>query len=555
MRRVAVINQKGGVGKTTTTVNLGAALARAGKRVLLIDLDPQSHLTLHMGIDPATRSGGTYEALTQSTPLDEVRKQIAPNLWMIGSHIDLAAAEVELVSTVGREVILRDLLDAHSTDYDYVLMDCPPSLGVLTLNALSAAKEVFIPLQPHYLALHGLSKLLETVSLVARRINPPLRVTGVVVCMHEPGTRLASEVLEDVTSFLHASESGRAPWAGARVFKTPIRRNIKLAECPSHGVTIFDYAPQSNGAEDYTALAVEVRAMVEPELAQPAPAPAPAQGAPKAATAAAVTRKPKPTAPAAQAAPAPAATLTVATAVAGPGSKAPKPTKDRPTHKTDNTKAKPAPAVPTAKKATPQSPPPPEKKTVPAAAAPAATSAASAAPVAKMPAPPLKEPAVATAVPVITLRAARATSATKTPAPRPKEIAPPTAIAAATVSTGSTAPPPKAPAPSPEKSEATTTAPTTATPAAAVKKAPAAPRRRSAPTTAIPATIAPAATAGEAASDTTTPVAAKASRHRKPPAIAESRREAKTDIAPEPAPVVKLEPASVPPPAALSQTG
>lgn len=270
MRRIAIINQKGGVGKTTTTVNLGAALARTGRRVLLIDLDPQSHLTLHLGIDPSTRPGGVYEILTQSVPLDQVRKHVAKNLWVVSSHIDLAAAEVELVSVVGREVILRDVLDAHKAHYDYVLMDCPPSLGVLTLNALAAANEIFIPLQPHYLALHGLSKLLETVSLVARRINPPLRVTGVIVCMHEAGTRLASEVLEDVSSFLNASEQGNNPWAGARIFKTLIRRNIKLAECPSHGMTIFDYAPQSHGSEDYAALAVEVRAMTEPDAAEPA---------------------------------------------------------------------------------------------------------------------------------------------------------------------------------------------------------------------------------------------------------------------------------------------
>lgn len=269
MRRIAVINQKGGVGKTTSVVNLGAALARAGRRVLLLDLDPQSHLTLHLGCDPAAESGGTYEALTQSTPLSQLRKQVAKNLWVVSSHIDLAAAEVELVSVVGREVILRDLLETHQEHYDYVLMDCPPSLGVLTLNALAAANEVFIPLQPHYLALHGLSKLLETVSLVARRINSQLHVTGVIVCMHEPGTRLASEVLEDVGAFLQASVGGEQPWAGARIFSTPIRRNIKLAECPSHGMTIFDYAPKSNGADDYAALALEVRAMVEGGLRPP----------------------------------------------------------------------------------------------------------------------------------------------------------------------------------------------------------------------------------------------------------------------------------------------
>jgi len=273
MRRIAVINQKGGVGKTTTAVNLGAALAAAGKRVLLVDLDPQSHLTLHLGLDPAAECGSTYELLTQSRPLAELVRPVGENLWAVGSHIDLAAVEVELVSTIGREVILRDALDSDRTDYDYVLIDCPPSLGVLTINALAAAHEVFIPLQPHYLALHGLSKLLETVALVARRINPQLRVTGVIVCMHESGTRLATEVLEDVAQFLRAAQGHDVPWAGAQIFKTFVRRNIKLAECPSHGLTIFQYAPKSNGAEDYGALAAEVRAMVEPDSPVASPAP------------------------------------------------------------------------------------------------------------------------------------------------------------------------------------------------------------------------------------------------------------------------------------------
>jgi chromosome partitioning protein len=269
MRRIAVMNQKGGVGKTTTTVHVGAALARAGRRVLLIDLDAQSHLTLHLGVDPAARPAGTYEALTQGVPLAGLRRTIGPNLDLIPSHIDLAAAEAELVSVVGREVILRDLIAYDDGVYDYVLMDCPPSLGVLTLNALAAADEVFIPLQPHYLALHGLSKLLETVLLVHSRINPGLRVTGVVVCMHEAGTRLASEVMDDVRAFLASSADSGQPWAGARVLATIIRRNIKLAECPSHGKTIFDYAPRSNGAEDYTALAAEIHAMTEPASSAP----------------------------------------------------------------------------------------------------------------------------------------------------------------------------------------------------------------------------------------------------------------------------------------------
>jgi hypothetical protein len=164
---------------------------------------------------------------------------------------------------VGREVILRDLIDQHvgaspEPQYDYVLMDCPPSLGVLTLNGLCAANEVFIPLQPHYLALQGLGKLLETVSLVGQRINPGLQVTGVMVCMNDAGTKLASEVIEDVRTFFEQARGTQVPWSQTRVFETVIRRNIKLAESPSHGLSIFDYAPDSNGAKDYERLGREV---------------------------------------------------------------------------------------------------------------------------------------------------------------------------------------------------------------------------------------------------------------------------------------------------------
>ena len=177
MRRIAVLNQKGGVGKTTTTVNLAAALAAEGHKTLVLDLDPQAHATLHLGLLPGRSGPSLYEVLTQGIPLEKARREVAPNLWVGGSHIDLAGAELELLSTVGREMILRDQLDADPEPYDFVLMDCPPSLSVLTLNALCAAKEVLIPLQAHFLALHGLSKLLETVNLVSKRVNRDLRVS------------------------------------------------------------------------------------------------------------------------------------------------------------------------------------------------------------------------------------------------------------------------------------------------------------------------------------------------------------------------------------------
>lgn len=263
MRRIAIINQKGGVGKTTTTINVGAALARMGHRVLLIDLDPQAHLTLHLGQDPTSGQVGVYEMLTDSATVAKARRKIASNLWVCSASIDLAGAEVELVNVVGREVILRDLLDQHinsskTAPYDYVLMDCPPSLNILTLNALCAATEVLIPLQPHYLALQGLSKLLETVAVVNKRINPALKVTGVVVCMNESGTKLAGEVIDDVQSFFAQARGTGVPWSDTRVFRTVIRRNIKLAESPSYGKSIFEYAPDSHGAEDYLQLAAEL---------------------------------------------------------------------------------------------------------------------------------------------------------------------------------------------------------------------------------------------------------------------------------------------------------
>ncbi|MFO0968984.1 MAG: AAA family ATPase [Gemmataceae bacterium] len=260
MRRIAIINQKGGVGKTTTSVNLAAALARAGKRVCLLDLDPQAHATTHLGIEPDGKSPSMYDVLIDTRPLAEIRKPAGDNLWIVASDINLAAAEVELTGVVGREVILRDLLQADEGKFDYVLMDCAPSLGVLTLNALVAANEVFVPLQPHFLALHGLGKLFETTALVSKRINPYLQVTGIILCMYESNTKLAQEVQGDLEEYLQQSRGKPAPWNKARVFDTRIRRNIKLAECPSFGKSIFEYAPTCHGAEDYRSLAEEVLA-------------------------------------------------------------------------------------------------------------------------------------------------------------------------------------------------------------------------------------------------------------------------------------------------------
>jgi chromosome partitioning protein len=258
MRRIAIINQKGGVGKTTTAVNLAAALAECGQRVCILDLDPQAHATTHLGVEPDGKSPSMYDVLVHNRPLAEVRRKVADNLWLAASDINLAAAEVELAGVVGREVILRDLLLQDEGAFDFVFMDCAPSLGVLTLNALAAANEVFIPLQPHFLALHGMGKLFETTALVAKRINPSLKVTGIVLSLYESSTRLAQEVVQDLQDYLDKSRGTNAPWSKARIFGTRIRRNIKLAECPSFGQSIFAYAPTCHGAEDYAALAREV---------------------------------------------------------------------------------------------------------------------------------------------------------------------------------------------------------------------------------------------------------------------------------------------------------
>jgi chromosome partitioning protein len=264
MRTIAIINQKGGVGKTTTAVNLSAALAEAGKRVWLIDLDPQAHASLHLGFGMQEEYLSTYDVLTDNVPLDEVCHQVEDNLWLSPAHIDLAAAEMELAGAVGREIILRDRMKEVSEQFDYIIFDCPPSLGVLTLNALTTADEVFLPLQPHFLALHGLSKLLRTIELVARRLNSNLRLSNVIYCLYDTGTRLANEVVSDVELYFEQQrQTENSIWSNSESFDTKIRRNIRLAEAPSYGQSIFQYSGDSNGAQDYRSLAEEVLAQTE----------------------------------------------------------------------------------------------------------------------------------------------------------------------------------------------------------------------------------------------------------------------------------------------------
>lgn len=258
MRSIAVINQKGGVGKTTTAVNLSAALANAGQRVCVLDLDPQAHASLHLGVTATGAVPTVYDVLCGNATIDEARVNVSEQLSVIPSNIDLAAAEMELAGEVGRELILRDALAADGEPFDYLILDCPPSLGVLTINALVAVEEVFLPLQPHFLALHGLSKLLRTVEVVSKRLNNRLRLSGVMLCMYDSTTRLSAEVSSDVAAFFSAASSANEVHGGAKFFQSKIRRNIRLAEAPSFGQSIFEYSPESNGAADYLALAGEV---------------------------------------------------------------------------------------------------------------------------------------------------------------------------------------------------------------------------------------------------------------------------------------------------------
>ena len=275
-RVIAMINQKGGVGKTTTTVNIGAGLTRLGYRVLLIDLDPQAHLTLHVGLDPDSLEKTVYELLTDvQVAASDVVQQVGENLSVLAAQTNLAGVESELASQAQEghaQHVLRDkvhkLLYPQGSDaeaaFDYVLLDCPPSLGLLTINALCLATEVLVPMQAHFLALQGLSKLLETVSIIRQNINPDLKVAGVVLCMYEGQTVLANEVVNDLTGFFEAArQMPDVPWQNAVVLQPPVRRNIKLAESPSHGQTIFDYEPNCAGAQDYRALVEHVASMAQ----------------------------------------------------------------------------------------------------------------------------------------------------------------------------------------------------------------------------------------------------------------------------------------------------
>ncbi len=242
-RIISVSNHKGGVAKTTSVVNLGAGIANLGRKVLLIDMDPQANLSVSLGVEDPEFS--IYDGLRGDEELHPVT--IFENLDLVPSTLDLSGAEMELASEAGREFILRELIEPLTDNYDYIIIDCPPSLGLLTINAFTASSEVFIPIQPHYLAIKGLTKILEVVNKIKKRINKQIEITGVFVTLFDRRKILHKDVYDIIESYF-----------GERVFRAKIRENIALAEAPSNGLDIFRYDKNSNGAFDYGRLAKEV---------------------------------------------------------------------------------------------------------------------------------------------------------------------------------------------------------------------------------------------------------------------------------------------------------
>lgn len=245
---IAIANQKGGVGKTTSSVNLGASMATLGKRVLLIDIDPQGNTTSGVGINKADVANCIYDILiNEVNPQETILQTRIEGLDIIPATIQLAGAEIELVSMISRELKLKKALNAVKINYDYIIIDCPPSLGILTINSLTAADSVIIPIQCEYYALEGLSQLLNTVRLVQKNLNPHLKIEGVLLTMLDARTNLGIQVIEEVKKYFQE-----------KVYRTIIPRNVRLSEAPSHGQSIITYDSRSKGAEVYLELAKEV---------------------------------------------------------------------------------------------------------------------------------------------------------------------------------------------------------------------------------------------------------------------------------------------------------
>lgn len=247
-RIIAIANQKGGVGKTTTAINLSACLAEAGQKVLAVDFDPQGNATSGLGFEKGYMDKTVYELLIGECTLEEcIIREVQENLDVLPSDVNLAGAEIELLDVPNKESLLKTELEKIEGDYDYIIIDCPPSLSLLTINALTAADTVLVPIQCEYYALEGLSQLMHTIDLVKDRLNPELEIEGVVFTMYDARTNLSLQVVENVKNNLNQ-----------RIYKTIIPRNVRLAEAPSYGMPITKYDPRSTGAEGYRLLAEEV---------------------------------------------------------------------------------------------------------------------------------------------------------------------------------------------------------------------------------------------------------------------------------------------------------